>query len=128
MLVELKSGETYNGHLVACDDWMNVHLKEVICTSRDGDRFWKMPECYIRGSIIKYLRIPDDVIDKVKEDMQLAKARNRSQSGDATGRGGFNRNKGRGKLWACWNGNDPLASSVICKLTFESESMNFKRC
>ncbi|THD28572.1 LSM4 U6 small nuclear RNA and mRNA degradation-associated [Fasciola hepatica] len=97
MLVELKSGETYNGHLVACDDWMNVHLKEVICTSRDGDRFWKMPECYIRGSIIKYLRIPDDVIDKVKEDMQLAKARNRSQSGDATGRGGFNRNKGRGR-------------------------------
>ncbi|KAK4474638.1 hypothetical protein MN116_001773 [Schistosoma mekongi] len=53
MLVELKSGETYNGHLVACDDWMNIHLKEVICTSRDGDRFWKMPECYIRGSIIK---------------------------------------------------------------------------
>ncbi|VDO83561.1 unnamed protein product [Schistosoma margrebowiei] len=86
MLVELKSGETYNGHLVACDDWMNIHLKEVICTSRDGDRFWKMPECYIRGSIIKYLRIPDDVIDKVKEDLQLAKMRNRSQSAD-TGRG-----------------------------------------
>lgn len=64
---------------------------------QDGDRFWKMPECYIRGSIIKYLRIPDDVIDKVKEDMQLAKSRNRSQSNDAGGRGGFNRNKGRGK-------------------------------
>ncbi|VDP92713.1 unnamed protein product [Echinostoma caproni] len=96
-LVELKSGETYNGHLVACDDWMNIHLKEVICTSRDGDRFWKMPECYIRGSIIKYLRIPDDVIDKVKEDMQLAKSRNRSQSNDGAGRG-FNRNKGRGRL------------------------------
>ncbi|CAH8628325.1 unnamed protein product [Schistosoma guineensis] len=96
MLVELKSGETYNGHLVACDDWMNIHLKEVICTSRDGDRFWKMPECYIRGSIIKYLRIPDDVIDKVKEDLQLAKMRNRSQSAD-TGRGSFHRNKARGR-------------------------------
>mmetsp|Transcript_921 Transcript_921/g.2699 ORF Transcript_921/g.2699 Transcript_921/m.2699 type:complete len:134 (+) Transcript_921:253-654(+) len=29
VLVELKSGETYNGHLVQCDSWMNMHLKEV---------------------------------------------------------------------------------------------------
>lgn len=34
MLVELKNGETYNGHLVSCDNWMNINLKDVICTSR----------------------------------------------------------------------------------------------
>ena len=62
MLVELKNGETYNGHLVSCDNWMNINLREVICTSRDGDRFWRMSECYVRGSTIKYLRIPDEVI------------------------------------------------------------------
>eukprot|EP00891_Asterochloris_glomerata_P000063 jgi/Astpho2/63/Aster-04538 len=67
-LVELKSGETYNGHMVLCDSWMNVHLKEVICTSKDGDRFWRMPEAYIRGNTVKYLRVPDEVIDKVKEE------------------------------------------------------------
>ncbi|RVW83060.1 putative U6 snRNA-associated Sm-like protein LSm4 [Vitis vinifera] len=61
MLVELKNGETYNGHLVNCDTWMNIHLREVICTSKDGDRFWRMPECYIRGNTIKYLRVPDEV-------------------------------------------------------------------
>ena len=33
-LVELKNGETYNGHLVSCDTWMNIHLREVICTSK----------------------------------------------------------------------------------------------
>lgn len=33
-LVELKNGETYNGHLVLCDTWMNIHLREVICTSK----------------------------------------------------------------------------------------------
>jgi small nuclear ribonucleoprotein (snRNP)-like protein len=33
-LVELKNGETYNGHLVNCDTWMNIHLREVICTSK----------------------------------------------------------------------------------------------
>ena len=33
-LVELKSGETYNGNLEKCDNWMNLNLREVICTSR----------------------------------------------------------------------------------------------
>ncbi|KXJ15930.1 U6 snRNA-associated Sm-like protein LSm4 [Exaiptasia diaphana] len=85
MLVELKNGETYNGHLVSCDNWMNINLREVICTSRDGDRFWKSPECYIRGSNIKYLRIPDEVIDMVKEE---AKQQSRGRGGGRGGRGG----------------------------------------
>ncbi|ORY80483.1 hypothetical protein BCR37DRAFT_337019, partial [Protomyces lactucae-debilis] len=67
MLVELKSGETFNGHLVQCDNYMNLTLREVIQTSRDGDRFFRLAEVYIRGSNIKYLRVPDDVIDKVRE-------------------------------------------------------------
>lgn len=33
MLVELKNGETLNGHLVSCDTWMNLTLKEVVQTS-----------------------------------------------------------------------------------------------
>ena len=57
VLVELKNGETYNGQLVNVDNWMNLNLKDVICTSKDGDRFWKMGECYIRGSAIKYMRV-----------------------------------------------------------------------
>ena len=35
---------------------------------QDGDRFWRMPEAYVRGNTIKYLRVPDEVIDKVKEE------------------------------------------------------------
>lgn len=93
MLVELKNGETYNGHLVSCDNWMNINLREVICTSRDGDKFWRMPECYIRGSTIKYLRIPDEVIDMVKEETQV-KARGRNEV--SKGRGGQNMRSGRG--------------------------------
>ncbi|KAH0949992.1 hypothetical protein HN011_009264 [Eciton burchellii] len=102
MLVELKNGETYNGHLVSCDNWMNINLREVICTSRDGDKFWKMPECYVRGSTIKYLRIPDEVIDMVKEDIQMKsrgrgemKGRGQNQRGRGGGRGTFGRG-GRG--------------------------------
>ncbi|XP_023021618.1 U6 snRNA-associated Sm-like protein LSm4 [Leptinotarsa decemlineata] len=87
MLVELKNGETYNGHLVSCDNWMNINLREVICTSRDGDKFWRMPECYIRGSTIKYLRIPDEVIDMVKEDTIV---KNKGRGDMRGGRGGAN--------------------------------------
>lgn len=34
MLIELKNGETYNGVLISCDSWMNVHLRDAICTSK----------------------------------------------------------------------------------------------
>lgn len=104
MLVELKNGETYNGHLVSCDNWMNINLREVICTSRDGDKFWRMPECYIRGSTIKYLRIPDEIIDMVKEEV-VSKGR---------GRGGMQQQKqqkGRG-VGGAGRGNDPLCFAV----------------
>lgn len=33
MLVELKNGETLNGHLITYDTWMNLTLKEVVQTS-----------------------------------------------------------------------------------------------
>lgn len=54
---------------------------------QDGDKFWRMPECYIRGSTIKYLRIPDEIIDMVKEEV-VSKGR---------GRGGTQQNKQQGK-------------------------------
>jgi U6 snRNA-associated Sm-like protein LSm4 len=52
IMVELKSGETLNGHLITCDTWMNLMLKEVIQTSADGEHFMKLPEMYVRGSIV----------------------------------------------------------------------------
>ncbi|KAJ8383312.1 hypothetical protein AAFF_G00221720 [Aldrovandia affinis] len=62
----------------------------LIVFPQDGDKFWRMPECYIRGSTIKYLRIPDEIIDMVKEEV-VSKGR---------GRGGAQQNrqqqKGRG--------------------------------
>lgn len=59
MLVELKSGETLNGHLVSCDTWMNLTLKEVIQTSPSGEKFWRLPEIYVRGSTVcLYYSVP----------------------------------------------------------------------
>ena len=56
-LVELKNGETFNGHLVNCDNFMNITLREVYQTNADGDVFWKLKECYIRGSTVRGWRL-----------------------------------------------------------------------
>jgi small nuclear ribonucleoprotein (snRNP)-like protein len=50
MLVELKNGETLNGHLVNCDTWMNLTLSEVIQTSADGEEFVRLEEAYVKGN------------------------------------------------------------------------------
>lgn len=57
MLVELKDGETLNGHLVKCDTWMNLTMKEVVQTMPDGEHFYHLPEVYVRGNNVS-LRTP----------------------------------------------------------------------
>ncbi|KNE68067.1 hypothetical protein AMAG_13239 [Allomyces macrogynus ATCC 38327] len=97
MRVEIKSGESYNGHLVSCDNFMNLILRDVICTSAEGDRFWKLPECYIRGHSIKYLHIPDEVLDLVNEERQNRAMQNRNNfRGRGRGGPGFHRGGGGG--------------------------------
>ncbi|KAF9730870.1 hypothetical protein PMIN06_005081 [Paraphaeosphaeria minitans] len=107
MLVELKSGETLNGLLINCDTWMNLTLKEVVQTSADGDKFWRLAEIYVRGSTIKYLRVPDEIVDVVKEQQAKEQAsrggrggmhsRGDGHRGDRGGRGMRGRGRGRGR-------------------------------
>ncbi|CAJ1439142.1 unnamed protein product [Effrenium voratum] len=105
MMVELKNGETYSGVLASCDGFMNLHMRDIVCTSRDGERFWKIPECYVRGNSIKYLRLPDEVIDMVKDEptsrkeiRQQFKARGRGRGkGEGRGRGGRGQAPGPGE-------------------------------
>lgn len=59
-----------------------------------------MPECYIRGSTIKYLRIPDEIIDMVKEEV-VSKGRGRGgmqQQKQQKGRGGGGAGRGNGPI------------------------------
>ncbi|CBZ56281.1 hypothetical protein NCLIV_067060 [Neospora caninum Liverpool] len=81
MMVELKSGETYSGLLANCDGFMNLHLKDSVCTSKDGERFWKLTECYIRGNMVKYIRLQEEVLETAKDDKK-------------DGRGGADRGRG----------------------------------
>ncbi|GAA5870161.1 hypothetical protein JCM1840_001580 [Sporobolomyces johnsonii] len=88
MLVELKNGETFNGHLVGCDNFMNLTLKEVYQTSADGERFWKLAEAYVRGNNIKYIRVAENLIDQVKEQEDEQRRRGAGRGGMRGGGGG----------------------------------------
>ena len=68
-------------------------MRGVICTSRDGDRFWKLAEVTIRGNNIKYLRIPEEVIDMVPMEEETSGGKGKG-GGYGGGRGG---GEGRGK-------------------------------
>ncbi|KEY70912.1 hypothetical protein S7711_00754 [Stachybotrys chartarum IBT 7711] len=101
MLVELKSGETLNGHLVMCDTWMNLTLKEVVQTNAEADKFVRIPEVYVKGNNIKYLRVPEEIIDLVSETQKGQQSsfrggRGGQSRGDHGGRGGGDRGRGRG--------------------------------
>uniref|UniRef100_A0A0G4FPE6 U6 snRNA-associated Sm-like protein LSm4 n=1 Tax=Chromera velia CCMP2878 TaxID=1169474 RepID=A0A0G4FPE6_9ALVE len=90
MMVELKNGETYSGVLAGSDNFMNLQMRDVVLTSREGDKFWKLSECCIRGNNIKYMRLPDEIID-----MAIDTEPGRDNRGPAArGRGG--RGRGRG--------------------------------
>ncbi|KIS67344.1 uncharacterized protein UMAG_04446 [Mycosarcoma maydis] len=90
MLVELKNGSTFNGHLVACDNFMNLTLREVYETSASGEQFWKQKECYIRGSTIKYCRVADSVIDQVRQREEQARKQRQQSGSSANVSGGAN--------------------------------------
>ncbi|GAM22208.1 hypothetical protein SAMD00019534_053830 [Acytostelium subglobosum LB1] len=92
IMVELKNGETYNGILVNCDNWMNINMKTIVRTSKDSDKFWKLQSCYIRGNTIKYISVPDEIIDLVVEEEQIVK--HHMPTGTPGGRGDGGRGRG----------------------------------
>ncbi|KAJ3215283.1 small nuclear ribonucleoprotein Sm D3 [Dinochytrium kinnereticum] len=56
--LELKTGIIYRGKLLEAEDNMNVQLKEIAVTARDG-RVTHLEQVYVRGSQVRYFIVPD---------------------------------------------------------------------
>ncbi|KAL7753983.1 small nuclear ribonucleoprotein Sm D3 [Sorochytrium milnesiophthora] len=56
--VELKTGDMYRGKLHEAEDNMNVQLREVVVTKRDG-RTTHLEQIFIRGSHCRWFVVPD---------------------------------------------------------------------
>ena len=98
ILVELKSGEAYSGVLAEFDGWMNIHLRVAVLTSKVGVRFWRVPACYIRGNNVKYIRVPEEVVDvATRENVSDAPPQRTFQRTDGNRPGFPGKGKGKGK-------------------------------
>ncbi|KAG5367169.1 U6 snRNA-associated Sm-like protein LSm4 [Yarrowia sp. B02] len=92
MLVELKSGESLRGHLLKCDHWMNLTLKEVEEFSASGENTATVSEYYVRGSNIKALQLPDELLHSIKQQYsQQREQRQRQQQMEQSGQFGNRR-------------------------------------
>lgn len=56
--VELETGFTYRGKLIAVEDNMNIQLRDIVATARDG-KVSRIHQIYIRGSQIRFIVVPD---------------------------------------------------------------------
>ncbi|GMM34558.1 mRNA splicing protein [Saccharomycopsis crataegensis] len=56
--VELNCGDIYRGKLIESEDNMNIQLKDITVTARDG-KSNHLDQVFIRGSNIRLLQVPD---------------------------------------------------------------------
>lgn len=79
MQIELKNGEIIQGTLTNVDNWMNLTLSDVTEYSEeslvnaedstDSSKAVKLNEIYVRGTFIKFIKLQDNIIDKVKQQI-----------------------------------------------------------
>lgn len=59
---------------------MNLTLSNVIQTSANANSFMEIPEIYIRGTQIKYLRLQEEIMNNTREQNNMnLENRNRNQ-------------------------------------------------
>jgi small nuclear ribonucleoprotein D3 len=87
--VELKNGEMYRGTLVEAEDTMNVHMKEVTMTARDG-RISRLENVFLRGGHIKFIVLPELLKSApILKKIQGMKSKSDAAGGDKAAAGGM---------------------------------------
>ncbi|KAM5446757.1 hypothetical protein MaudCBS49596_006363 [Microsporum audouinii] len=69
--LEITSGHVYRGKLLEAEDNMNVQLKDITVTARDG-RVSHLDQVYIRGSHVKFFIVPDMLSDATIDTSDVA--------------------------------------------------------
>ena len=86
--VETRNGDMYRGTLAAAEDNMNVQLRKVTMTRRDG-KVTTLEHVFIRGSKVRFMVLPD-----VLSNAPMFKRSEALKEGKSVGRG---RGLGRGR-------------------------------
>lgn len=84
--VELSSGQTYRGKLLEIEDNMNVQLKDITVTNRDG-KVSHLDQVFVRGSHVRLFIVPD-MLKHAPMFRPQTLAKTRAQNTLPRGRGG----------------------------------------
>ena len=57
VLIECKKGFTFNGKLKKFDGQLNIFMENSILTNKEGAFFIETKQMFIRGKLVKYIRI-----------------------------------------------------------------------
>ncbi|KAF7376205.1 Small nuclear ribonucleoprotein Sm D3 [Mycena sanguinolenta] len=99
--VELKTGQLYRGKLAEAEDNLNISLKDITVTGRDG-RVSQLDQVYIRGSMVRFFIVPDMLQNA---PMQVQTSRPKCNAGTGNWYGTWTRYYHAGKCsawtWCC---------------------------
>mmetsp|Transcript_24474 Transcript_24474/g.56369 ORF Transcript_24474/g.56369 Transcript_24474/m.56369 type:complete len:239 (+) Transcript_24474:66-782(+) len=107
VLVELKNGDSYSGTLAAVDNLMNIRLEDAILTPQSEHKFEQLAECTIRGQFVKFVRFPDDIIERMMAQ-EAAATGSSSMKGKGRGRG-----KGKAETGSSIPQTMPVPASLV---------------
>ena len=68
-MVDTKNGESYDGTLLGCDNYMNISLKDVIRTTTTG-QFAKFDKVFIRGNHVKSIQLSEEILEKYQAELK----------------------------------------------------------
>ncbi|CAF9926062.1 MAG: hypothetical protein GOMPHAMPRED_004048 [Gomphillus americanus] len=88
--IEITSGQVYRGKLLEAEDNMNVQLRDITVTARDG-RVSHLDQVYIRGSHVRFFIVPD-----MLRNAPMFKQRSQRGRGVGLARGRATVNRARG--------------------------------
>ncbi|OJD27340.1 hypothetical protein ACJ73_01274 [Blastomyces percursus] len=89
--LEITSGQVYRGKLLEAEDNMNVQLKDITVTARDG-RVSHLDQVYIRGSHVRFFIVPD-----MLRNAPMFRSRGQRGRGVGLARGRATVNRARGQ-------------------------------
>ena len=114
IMVQIKNGDYINGILENVDFFMNLKIKDIIYNNKEGTKFFKAKEIFIRGSNISAINFEENLLEEIAKEKETQKQipiindspipkndnsflnKKRYEHGPFRGRGG-NMSRGRGR-------------------------------
>ena len=73
IMIQIKNGDTVNGILDNIDIFMNMKINDVTYTDKNGEKFYKANEIFIRGNNISSINFEENLIEEINKEKEIQK-------------------------------------------------------